>query len=243
MDAGSQRLDSSLGMDEGPQLVDADRIDSQSGDAGILPDTALVDARADLPDGGLDASVRRPDAGRPELNDAMMRDPLDQGQVMEVDVGVSPVIDAGPAPSFEDRLRDSMERWMLPRMQTDITEAEVTRQTAQYGGEVSFETALDAAIQSFLSDGRDEESPRSLALDVRQGPCLQDDLTERVRCFLNDERTSLTLVGQRGFPAENGESVEENWVFLLMAESLSDHLQWAIIDRTGQRETYNYGFN
>ena len=43
--------------------------------------------------------------------------------------------------------------------------------------------------------------------------------------------------------AQEGEQIQANWIFVLMAESLSDHIQWAIVDRSGLRETYNYGFN
>ena len=45
------------------------------------------------------------------------------------------------------------------------------------------------------------------------------------------------------YPPENGESVNDNWVFMLQLPTLSDHLFWAIVDRNGVKETYNYGFN
>ena len=43
---------------------------------------------------------------------------------------------------------------MVPRMQTDITEAEVVRQTAEYGGQVSFEAALDEAVARLSDEAR-----------------------------------------------------------------------------------------
>ena len=112
-----------------------------------------------------------------------------------------------------------------------------------FGGNVDFETALNAAIMSFLTDGRDLESPLSLVQDINPGPCLVPELSERVRCFLNRNTTRLELYGDFGFAPEEGEQIQANWIFVLMAESLSDHIQWAIVDRSGQRETYNYGFN
>ena len=112
-----------------------------------------------------------------------------------------------------------------------------------YAGTVDFTDALQAAINSFLNDGTDVESPRSLAADVRGGPCLEEDLAERVRCFLNRDTAFLELYGSAGFAPENREAIQQNWIFILRAESLSDHIQWAIIDRNGVRATYNYGFN
>ena len=38
-------------------------------------------------------------------------------------------------------------------------------------------------------------------------------------------------------PSGEGKSFSES------LESLSDHGHWAVVDRTGQKPTYNYGFN
>ena len=42
---------------------------------------------------------------------------------------------------------------------------------------------------------------------------------------------------------EDGERVEENWIFVLSLPDLSDHIYWAIVDREGKLPAYNYGFN
>ena len=99
------------------------------------------------------------------------------------------------------------------------------------------------ALESFLEDGTNEESPRSLAAMAPTNICPSDDLRARVVCFLNRDTAYLELYGSAGFAPEEGEPLSRNWIFVLQAESLSDHIQWAIVDRAGVEPTYNYGFN
>lgn len=119
----------------------------------------------------------------------------------------------------------------------------------EFSNAVSFEDALGAAIDSFLNDGQDPESPLMIVEDVDEEPCISDNLTERVRCWMNRSSSVLAIVYRDGqvhdgvYPPEVGESIAENWVFFLKMSDLSDHLIWAIVDRSGQRSTYNYGFN
>lgn len=64
----------------------------------------------------------------------------------------------------------------------------------------------------------------------------------------NSETLVLTLDngldedGETWMP-EGGESVVDNWVFRLYIPNLSDHIYWAVVDQTGARAAYNYGFN
>jgi len=120
---------------------------------------------------------------------------------------------------------------------------EVSTQTALPGNEVTFIEALTLAIESFLEDDRDAESPRALLEFAAAPPCFDGGPAARVRCFMNEPGSMIRLVTMAGPPAENGEGVEQNWVFFMTLPSLSDHLYWAIVDRSGVRDAYNYGFN
>ena len=196
-------------------------------DAGIIQDSHMNEDMTPAPDIGWDA-------GRlPALD------------MMQADSSVDIPNDVAPPPprTREARIADFLRANGLENMRTRFPEAEIEEQEAMYPSAIDFETALASALESFLNDGQDLESPRSLAQDVVDGPCLMNELTERVRCFLNRDTAYLELYGREGFAPENREPINENWIFVLRAESLSDHIQWAIVDRSGVRDTYNYGFN
>jgi len=140
----------------------------------------------------------------------------------------------------------------LPRMKVEISAAEVEAQLDAFGGSVDFEAALRQAINSYLKDGDDGESPREVIRDSGPLPGVPDDLDAAVLHFMNQPTTKLSMVWRGPFdrdnptspyPPEHGESVQENWAFLLRIDSLSDHLHWAIVDRDGAEPTFNYGFN
>ncbi|MFM6139521.1 MAG: jacalin-like lectin, partial [Sphaerospermopsis kisseleviana] len=42
--------------------------------------------------------------------------------------------------------------------------------------------------------------------------------------------------------AENGETVDENWIFELSLDAMSDVIFWAIVPRSGDKKVYNYGY-
>ncbi len=212
--------------------AEADHDAAEPSDAGRGADMASV---PDVQTAAMDASA---------LNDA--ESVLDQAVPADTSVSVD-LGDADVGEPMQETV-DQITRRVLAAhgvsdMRTGIPEMEVLAQAELHGGEVDFETALSGALNSFLTDGRDIESPLSLVSDLRDGPCLDPDNTERVRCFLNRDTALLELFGAEGFSPENGEGIEENWIFILRAESLSDHIQWAIIDRTGARAPFNYGFN
>jgi len=194
----------------------------------MLDDSRVVD-HALLDGSVVDLGVSNADIGLPDA--------------MEVDLGPEGPMDAGQQINLQARIAALKQRYGLVDMTTRIAVADVTEQAELYAGQIDFESALDAAFTSFLTDGRDVESPLSLAMDAVHGNCGQPNMTERVRCFMNDPRALFTLYGSIGFAPENGESLERNWIFVLQAESLSDHIQWAIVDRMGVTPTYNYGFN
>ena len=132
----------------------------------------------------------------------------------------------------------------LSDMPTTIDDDEVARQIA-LGGTVGFEGALRAALDSFLNDGDDPESPLGLVSEetIEDGPCTGSDPHALVRCFMSLPSSDFSLVAIDGYPPEGGESVTDAWIFSLYMDDLSDHGHWAIVDRTGAEGTYNYGFN
>ena len=232
------------------------------------PDSSTPDAQPVSPSDmgvidSMDRSVSEPADGFVMALDATADDvgaPRDSMVQMDAiaDSEVEPSLDQGDAPDSAgepidagveiprtraERVAQILTDFELDQMRTRFPADDIDLQERTYPGAVDFPQALTEAIISFLEDGSDLESPRSLASDVRDGPCLEADLRARVRCFLNRDTALLELYGSEGFAPENREPIEQNWIFVLRAESLSDHIQWAIIDRAGVRPTYNYGFN
>ncbi len=209
-------------------------------DLGVGRDSASPIADAARPmDASLD-DARVVDAGPPPADAAPHRDQGPQDAALDA----ASVPDGPPRPpSFQETVAGILADRGVPRITARFDEDEVRAQAAEFGGAVTFESALDDALRSYLEDGADVESPVAL-LEFAQGPlCDAADATMRVRCFLDDPSSRLGLVGAEGFPPENGESIAENWVITLDIPRLSDHLHWAIVHRAGAVPTYNYGFN
>jgi len=147
------------------------------------------------------------------------------------------------------------------KLDWDILEEDVEEQE-ELDERVTFEEALYAALNSFIRDGEPAESPQQIVLAAHQE--LREDefdnpskfdraVRDKVREYMQDEGL-LTLLPFNVYelddeelgdlnPPEGQESLEENWVFSLVLPKLSDHVFWAVVDRAGVRETYNYGFN
>lgn len=113
--------------------------------------------------------------------------------------------------------------------------------------EEGFLEALEAAITSFIEDGEDEQSPLALieadplAYDLSDEP-EREELQNAVRDFMNAGDSQLTLItSESPIQPDGGENPDKFWVFLLQMPSLSQHRWWAIVDKNGRRETYNYG--
>lgn len=120
-------------------------------------------------------------------------------------------------------------------------------------GKVNVVAAARDAMHSFLSDSRDIESPLALAIDAAFDQAglpstdpVPPEVVESARKILLAELASakttirLTKVGDE---AEHGEESGPNWVFRMTSRGLSDHIFWAVVDRSGQVPVYNYGFN
>lgn len=113
--------------------------------------------------------------------------------------------------------------------------------------EDGFLEALEAAITSFIEDGDDDQSPLGLigadpsAYDLSDEP-EPEELQNAVRDFMNAGDSQLTLITPESpLQPDGGENPNKYWVFLLQMPSLSEHRWWAIVDKNGCRNTYNYG--
>ncbi len=154
---------------------------------------------------------------------------------------------AGETDSVDDCTgtpKEIVESMGLQEMTLSFPKEDVDEQVA-LDGSVCIQDAIAKGLESLLTDASDAESPLALVLDL-----LNDERAARaaLSAFLNRKSTRFALVPldwnrEPGiYPAENGESVESNWVFFMTASDLSDHLFWSIVPRDGGAVT-NYGFN
>ena len=234
---------------------------SAPSDAGVEPLADANGSAADVTPPSIDAAVSvdaTPDVA-PPIDGAMAvvdatlvadlgvdsGSPLDAASISDLGADSGPV-DAAlppPPPTFAEAVAAILAARGVPQITARFDEAEVRAQAEEYGGSVDFAEALDAALQSYLEDGSDQESPVALLEFAAGPPCDVGTPTDRVRCFLDDPTSQLGLVGAEGFPPENGEPIAENWVITVDIPRLSDHLHWAIVHRDGAVPAYNYGFN
>jgi hypothetical protein len=157
---------------------------------------------------------------------------------------ITPPAPEGPQAEVDARVAAILEEYDLRGLTVEVDAEELARQEA-LGNAVDFETALRKALDSFLTDGEDLESPVALVtedLGNSDWECLDtDDATAAVRCFMQTGTLRLLTLDQS---PEWGEDTTEFWVFSLYMGSLSDHGHWAVIDRNDARApVYNYGFN
>lgn len=125
-----------------------------------------------------------------------------------------------------------------------ISRLEVEYQSRTLRNTISFEAALRSVLKSFLEDGSEIESP--VALTANMFSNISEEERRRILInHMNRPSTKLTLVsfGTGIGSPEGRELIQDNWIFCLAIESFSDHLHWAVVDRSGNRATYNYGFN
>lgn len=163
-------------------------------------------------------------------------------------------------PTLEELLTQVIRReYRLEGLQWVVNEADVAQQHAIEPRLVPFATALREAVRCFLFDEDDYETPRNLVREVHgywpdQIPDAEARLYQHLLDYLNagtlfllplfseelteEERDALPF-----YPPEWGERPEQNWLFGLRLPTLSDHLYWAVVDRSGRRASYCYGFN
>jgi hypothetical protein len=145
----------------------------------------------------------------------------------------------------------------LEELRTVVDAMQIDLQEALPGNELPFEAALRGAIRSFLNDEVDYESPRSVLreryhLHPHKGEQADAQLNTKVREYLSKGTLYLLpyfegpltddALDEYPFsPPESGEKPEENWLFGLTLPTLSDHLFWAVVARSGTKPPYCYG--
>jgi len=164
---------------------------------------------------------------------------------------------APPYPSYllEEIIEDIKEDFDLKGLGILVDKEELQKQQT-FEGSILFTTALREALRSFIEDGSDS-SPRDIVQLVEDlSPAFfpskqahEAALQDRVLYYMN-ESGELSLIPDLEGPTwdkdssllpEKGESVEENWIFNLKLPALGDHTYWAVVDRKGLTESYNYG--
>jgi hypothetical protein len=135
----------------------------------------------------------------------------------------------------------------VPQLKFVATHAAINKQMS-LGGKVTFTEALSSAIRSFLEDDSNIESPLGLILNDPGSFDLPNDVTkavatEKLRSYLNEGGVLTLYPTAKRSTAENGENVNENWIFELSLGAMSGTIFWAIVPRSGDPKVYNYGFS
>ena len=124
-----------------------------------------------------------------------------------------------------------------------IPETEVIRQDRVYANSFCFELAFRQALYSFLEDYRPGSALSDILAKMGAAPAPSKLELKKARQKLleamNAPSAVITLVNPyRSYQPARGEKVEQNWVFHLGLDGKS---YWAIADRAGLKEVYNYG--
>lgn len=161
----------------------------------------------------------------------------------------------------DDEVRAALAAVGLPGLQVIGDEDGIAELERRPGAKYRFAEALRLALEAFIGDGRGSPdqghdsahdtvraSPESFGLgpnpdDAVVGKALRQVLAadSAARVVLLT-RTTLAQHEYRFLP-EYGETVEDNWVFRIVAPSRWPLLQWAIVDVRGETPPYSYGFD
>ncbi len=155
--------------------------------------------------------------------------------------------------SFETQVTKVLKSYGLEQINTEFNHEEIKRQQQLSNNKIQFSRALKMAINSFINDDENIESPKALLIEFAFEELevafnfpypteVQQKSEEMVKKFML-AKGSLLELQELSISAENGESPEDYWIFRLYMGSLSDHQYWAIVDRSGNIQPYNYGFN
>ena len=173
--------------------------------------------------------------------------------------------------NVQDAIAKIKAKFGVSQLTVEIEAADIEAQSGM-GNKVSFIKALELAIQSFLEDGRNYESPvgsvlvdpgaynlqevqdktvtsqivgawmNDLSSQMRYHPDLAPMAMEQVRVWMNDPSSKIILcTSESRYLPENGETIEGNWIFRLDLPA-TPLLHWAIVDRSGEKQPYNYGY-
>jgi hypothetical protein len=145
------------------------------------------------------------------------------------------------------------ESYKLPYISVSVPVDALCDQIQNLDSTVDFLTSVTLAMDSFLNDDSDIESPLSIAtfvafddLGINHIFPVPDFVRERAKAILidhlNRSSAKIELLSRSETP-EGGEIVDDNWIFHLKIGELSDHSFWSVVHRSGRVRTYNYGFN
>lgn len=166
----------------------------------------------------------------------------------DLDIG-NPYVDfpADQAAAIQATAESVLAEYGLPNVTLELNPAVIDRQSKLPGNTVDFEAALRASLDSFLSDFDDVESPLGIVLNDLPGswpPSAETIAIAKAQVIDHANRpTSKLRVLNLDDRPEGGESTRDNWIVSLYMDSLSDHSHWALVDRAGEKPTFNYGFN
>jgi len=165
------------------------------------------------------------------------------------------------SPSSQDLIASILElEFQLKDIDWQIPSEEIKHQR-KLAGNIEFSTALRSAMHSFIYHDEDVESLRSLVVEIHQEvkpeqfklrSMYDDYINDKIKKYLNEGVIYLVPENihqldpddyEEVYPPEQGERVENNWVFMLSLPTLSDHIFWSIVERSGKNQTYSYGFN
>ncbi|MFB2880778.1 lamin tail domain-containing protein [Floridanema aerugineum] len=104
------------------------------------------------------------------------------------------------------------------------------------GGKVTFTEAVSLAIKSFLEDDSNANSPLAL---IRKDPvafglsarATKAMTTEKLRSFMNENGTLSLLPTAKRSTGDNGETLEENWLFELAVGAFGETTFCAVVPR------------
>lgn len=140
--------------------------------------------------------------------------------------------------ALQERIESLLKALGVPDLNVEVP---------QVSDEEGFLEALEAALCSFIEDGANDQSPLGLieadpsAYDLSDEPDAEE-LQNAVKDFMNAGDSQLSLVTPESpIQPDGGEDPRKFWVFLLEMPSLSGHRWWAVVDKSGRNETYNYG--
>lgn len=122
------------------------------------------------------------------------------------------------------------------------------------GGKVGFEPAYRAALAALFEAKYENESPyyiaSNTAFEGEEQPNGHDEIVAKLKELINYGVLFLVPHDSKPnpdvsidfFPPENGETTQDNWIFNLYVDELSDHIYWMVVPRNGDAVSV-YGFN
>lgn len=156
-------------------------------------------------------------------------------------------MEAEPVLTFDEQMEAFKEEFGLTEIKLIFSE-KIINEMSKETDKIDFFGAFRLAIQSFITDGDGLDSFYGLIRETPEhfgltSPVNDQEVQEVIRKALQEKRTEITLVTpETQFQPENGESPDENWIFLVENTSIAFGLNWAIVNRK-TKEVYNYGYN